>query len=82
MEKKLCPKCGKILKNNFCRDCFINKIENAENAINNAQKLQDKICNEMKATKFQVLKKLVIIAGTIFLTGAIIGYWFSRWRFV
>lgn len=72
--KKICPKCGHILENGICRNCFLKDVENADKTIQAHKTMLKKVDVEIKQTVHRTIGFLILILVVVFFIGVGIGY--------
>ena len=80
-KKTICPICGHIVENGFCRNCFLKDVEKAEKLLKKASEARKNYEAYYQINKKQAIKILIIILGGAFIIGFCIGLLFCAFSF-
>ena len=61
-KKTTCPKCGHIVENGFCRNCFLKDMEEVDELLRNVEKARK---NKTRITSTQRGETIIILMVSI-----------------
>lgn len=73
-KKTTCSKCGHVVVNGYCKECFFKDIEKADEMLSKAQKARIKFEAGYQIKRQKAITILIIIITISFIIGFIVGW--------